>query len=217
MPHKSTLCHGADQVGAAQAAGAAVPAEDRRGSDRAATVFTIGKLATGSANRPCMVRDISAGGMRIQMTTPPPVGSHVMIEMRGLDPRTATVRWVHGRDAGLAFDTACDLTEIFDARVRRSGKIARQPRFPIEHRVEMVVDGTPFKAKVSDISVGGARLELESDTKLAPPCLVVLKLGLTFDVIAAEVCWTDGRACGLRFLKPISSIALALALEATGA
>lgn len=190
--------------------------DDRRGSDRAATVFTIGKLGTGSAHRPCMVRDISPGGMRIQMTTPPEIGTQVVIEMRGLDPRTATVRWVRGREAGLAFDTDCDVTEIFDARLRRSGKIARQPRFAIEHRVELVVDGTPVKAKVSDISVGGARLEFDHEVRLVPPALVTLKLGLTFDMIAAEVCWSEDRACGLRFLKPISSIALALALEATG-
>lgn len=190
--------------------------EDRRGSDRAATVFTIGKLDADGAERPCMVRDISQGGMRIQMTTPPAIGTQVVVEMRGLDPRTATVRWVNGRDAGLAFDDDCDLTEIFDARVRKEGRIARQPRFAIEHSVELVVDKVAARAKVADISIGGARLIVADTSRLKAGALVALKLGLTFDTIAAEVAWVDEGACGLRFLKPISSIALALALEATG-
>lgn len=198
----------------AQPATAPEPTVDRRGTSRAATVFTIGKIGFERSSRPCMVRDISSGGIRIQMATLPSVGAEVEIEMRGMAPRSATVRWVDGRDAGLAFNRPCDLDEIFEARLNRSGRRARPPRFDLRLPAELVVGVRRIAAEIVNISVGGARLV--TDATIAPGShgVIRLDLDLAFDRIAGEVCWTENGACGFHFARPISSLALALALEA---
>jgi hypothetical protein len=190
------------------------PVIDRRGTARAATVFTIGKIGFDQSSRPCMVRDISTGGMRIQMTNLPPVGAPVEIEMRGMAARRAIVRWVAGREAGLAFDHPCDLAGIFEARLSRSGQRARPPRFDLRHRIELLVGGRSIAAEIVNVSVGGARLIVSEAVKPGSHGVVQLDLDLAFDRIAGVVRWVEGETCGFHFSRPISSLSLALALEA---
>lgn len=209
----STMPHA---IIAPAAAAAVMPATgaDRREAERTATVFTIGRMVADGRDLPCMVRDISAGGMRVRLATPPPVGAAVMIEMRGLDVRPARVRWTAGRDAGVSFDTPCDLAAVFEARLRRTGQVARQPRFRVQLPVLLKVDDRSVSALVEDISVSGARFAPGAPLKVEESVLVALKLGHGADLIAATVRWVKEGACGVRFDRPMGSLALAMALEA---
>lgn len=187
---------------------------ERRSATRAATVFTIGKIGFRGSSRPCMVRDISPGGMRIQTWSLPAVGSRVEIEMRGLAPRAATVRWVAGREAGLAFVERCDIADVFEARINGSGRRARQPRFDLNHATCLTIGDQQIAAQIVNISVGGARLLIADPVARGAHGVLQLNLGLAFDRIAGEVCWVEEGVCGFHFTRPIGSLGLALALEA---
>lgn len=200
-------------IAAAQIAGSsAVPAERRRDA-RAATVFTIGKISFDGRSLPCMVRDLSEGGMRIQLPAPPPPGARVLIEMRGLDPRLARIRWAVGHEAGLSFDLRCCPADIFAARASRSGRIARQPRFPMRRAVPLLIDDMPIAATIENISVGGARLTLPEPLEDGRQAVLGLTLGDRHG-IAGTICWSREGSCGFRFVQPISSVTLAVMLDA---
>lgn len=186
---------------------------ERRTSGRATTVFTIGRIKIGQLSRPCMVRDVSRGGLRIQMTNPPPPGSRVEVEARGITSRLATVRWVGGCEAGLAFDFDRGISQIIDGEPSRAGPQPRHPRFNLIHSIDFSIGGRELSAQILNISLGGVKLS--TSLNLAPDdrANVRLNLDLAFDCLDGEVRWAQGGVCGFQFLHPISSLALALALE----
>lgn len=186
---------------------------ERRQDWRAATVFTIGKISFAGRNLPCMVRDLSEGGMRIQMPFPPPPGLRVLIEMRGLEPRLARICWTSGHEAGLMFDLRCSPADIFAARSSKAGRIARQPRFALRRDAVLMVDGMAMPARIENISVGGVRLALSTPLANGKPGVLDLILGDRHGV-AGEICWVSEDRCGFRFVQPVSSIALATMLDA---
>lgn len=213
MPSISGI--GPDALKIAIAALCPDPARDgreRRREDRPRTVFTIGKVSTRGRSLPCMVRNLSGGGMRIQMSAPPAVGEQIMVEMRGLEPRFARIVWVSGKDAGLQFDQRCDPADVFVARQTRSGKIARQPRFTLRRAVELLVDDQPVVAHMENISVGGARLIVPEPLRDGMRGVLNLTLG-SRQGVAGSICWSRDTHCGFRFVQPLSSLLLALALE----
>ncbi|MEC3951346.1 PilZ domain-containing protein [Sphingobium sp. HWE2-09] len=190
----------------------AVPMERRR-DERAATVFTIGKISFDGRSLPCMVRDLSAGGMRIQLPAPPPPSSRVLIEMRGLDPRLAHIRWVSGHEAGLSFDLRCCPADIFAARSSQAGRIARQPRFPFRRDLALTVGDSILSVRIDNISVGGVLLAAPGPLDLGLRGILGLALG-DRQGIAGDICWSRNASCGFRFVQPISSVALAVMLNA---
>lgn len=188
------------------------PAE-RRQDWRAATVFTIGKISFASRSLPCMVRDLSEGGMRIQMPFPPAPGTRILIEMRGLEPRLARICWTSGHEAGLMFDLRCDPADIFAARSNKAGRIARQPRFALCRQAILLIDDMPLPARIENISVGGVRLALSAPLEKGKPGVLDLILG-DRQSMAGAICWVREESCGFRFAQPVSSVALATMLDA---
>ncbi|MET0371298.1 MAG: PilZ domain-containing protein [Sphingobium sp.] len=186
--------------------------QERRHDALATTVFTIGKATIGGRALPCMVRDISDGGMRIRMQNPPHLGERVLIEMRGLEPRFARTRWVLADEAGLAFEQRCNLPKIFAIRSNRPSKASRQPRFDLRRMAMLLIDGQAQVVEVVDISVGGARLALGGQIARGSVCTLTLGGFLPQPDLLGEICWVDDRQCGLRFTVPLSSTALACAL-----
>ncbi len=186
---------------------------ERRRDWRAATVFTIGKISFAGRNLPCMVRDLSEGGMRIQMPFPPPPGLRVLIEMRGLEPRLARICWTSGHEAGLMFDLRCSPADIFAARSNKEGRIARQPRFALRRKAMLTVDQMSLFARIENISVGGVRLALSTPLESGKLGVLDLVLG-DRQGVAGEICWVREESCGFRFVQPVSSVALATMLDA---
>jgi hypothetical protein len=185
---------------------------DRRGTARARTVFTIGKVIVGDVEHPCMVRDLSAGGMQIQMPAPPPVGAHVVIEMRGMRPTPATVRWRSERGVGLQFDAPCDVAQIFHARTDRISRLTRSPRFTLARRGSLRMERATLSVIVADISVGGAKLLTREPIVVGDIGELVVGLALGGPA-GGEIRWIGDNVCGFRFARPLSSVALAHALQ----
>jgi hypothetical protein len=182
---------------------------ERRTSRRAATIFTIGKIAIAGRARPCIVRDISEGGMRVQLPNPPVVGTAVDVEMRGLEPRRAQIRWIRDDSVGLAFETPCTIEEIFGARTSRDGQVARQPRFDIEHAADLDFGGTKRPVTIIDLSIGGAKLAISARLPKGTHACLHLGLGIERDSLAGTICWMRDGTCGIRFARPLGHQALA--------
>lgn len=186
---------------------------ERRQDWRAATVFTIGKISFAGRSLPCMVRDLSEGGMRIQMPFPPAPDTRVLIEMRGLDPRLARICWTSGHEAGLMFDMRCSPADIFAARSNKAGRIARQPRFALRRDAVLLIDDMTVATRIENISVGGVGFALSAPLEKGKRGVLDLVLG-DRQGVAGEICWVREDRCGFRFVQPVSSVALATMLDA---
>lgn len=186
---------------------------ERRAGPRTPMVFTIGKLMAAGVEHPCMVRNLSDRGMQIQMPAPPPVGMTVMIEMRGMRPTAARVRWSADQAAGLQFDQPCDVPQVFEARTNRDCRLTRSPRFALAKPCLLHLDDISFPVLAADISVGGARLVSWAPITPGRPARIVLALASGDRSMEGTICWNKDNAHGFRFAQPLSSITLALALR----
>ncbi|HEX8555612.1 MAG TPA: PilZ domain-containing protein [Sphingomonas sp.] len=178
------------------------PAERREGGKRHQSVLLIGRVVGAGAAPTCLVHDISKAGMMARFAAPPAVGSELTIEIRGLPPVTGTVRWVRGHKAGLQFEEAQDLQQVFHLR-RPDGTIARAPRFPLSAPAQLRLNGRRLAGELLDVSAGGAKIALVDESSVAPGQTGAIHLTMIPDALFGTVCWVrEGRA-GFRFAAPL--------------
>ena len=193
--------------------GSATGQRERRVAPRTPMVFTIGKLVVMGVEYPCMVRNLSATGMQIQMPAPPPTGTAVTIEMSGMPSRDARVQWAGGRVAGLRFDAPCSVSEVFDARQGLHRGPVRSPRFRLERACTLHLGRDAVEARLVDISVGGAQLIAATPLNVGRAGIIALGLSGGAMSPGGKICWTKGDTHGFAFDQPLSSITLAHALQ----
>lgn len=180
------------------------PQGDRRAERRHATVLLVGHVRHRGTDAMCLVHDISAHGLMARFTQIPTVGEEVEISVRGLPPAKASVRWVRGYKAGLAFASRQDLTNVLG---RKEGKVSRAPRFAVSLVTELTVRGERTVVELVNLSPGGAKLIV--DRPLAPGTPVQLTLPVTPAPLPATVCWCGDDRVGLRFTFPMNMGTLA--------
>lgn len=177
---------------------------DRRSARRHATVLLVGQVRRRGEASVCLVHDISPDGIMARFTQQPVVGDVVDIAVRGLSPTSATVRWVKGYKAGLAFAERQDLSGVLG---RAAGKVSRAPRFDVALATELLVSGARQVVELADLSPGGAKLIV--DHPLAPGTPVQLMLPDSNAAVPATICWYRDQRTGLRFTYPLEMATLA--------
>jgi hypothetical protein len=185
------------------------PIEDRREGRRHATVLLVGRVRSGGVESACLVHDISANGLMARFTTPPQVDDVLLIEVRGLPEVRATVRWVNGYKAGVAFDATQDLTRVFCLR-DESGLVMRTPRFAMQAASNVRIGERRFAVDILDISPGGVKLAAQETVQVGQAGSILLPeiRALTFGV----VCWVRGERFGFRFSTPLPLTSLSRVL-----
>lgn len=184
---------------------------ERRATDRYRSVLTAGRIVIDGRDCFCLVRNVSAGGLMIEMATPPGAGDRVLIETAGLPPCGATVIWREGRLVGLEFETRQDVEIICRRGVADAGLIVRGPRFRSDRVAEFVADGRNSVVEVVNISIGGAKLR--GATGIAVNVLGRLIMGKPMPALAGSVRWTVGEEVGFRFAEPLGREAMAALLN----
>ncbi|KQU61827.1 hypothetical protein ASG67_01220 [Sphingomonas sp. Leaf339] len=175
-------------------------AADRRAGKRHQSVLLIGKVRRGPTTTVCLVHDISRNGLMGRFPTPPSVEEELVIEVRGLPPIVATVRWVMGRKAGLQFAEPQAVEHVFRLTLD-DGLVARPPRFPIDAPAIVRADGGRFEAQLFDISAGGAKLSTEAIVATGQTGQVTLVE--TGTAMFGRICWTRPGLFGFRFCSPL--------------
>jgi hypothetical protein len=148
--------------------------QDRRGDTRQISVLAIGKLIWGNRELFCIVSDVSAGGLRIEMPEAPPCGSYVVVEMLGLNPCAARVAWRDDRQAGLSFATPQCLELMCRRGLDQIGQTTRGPRFATDRGGELRIDGRRLAVSLVNISAGGARVRCTGEVRSNRPAQLVL-------------------------------------------
>ena len=180
--------------------------ERRAGGKRHQSVLLVGRARIGATDTACLVHDISRHGMMARFPHPPAVGDRLIVEVRGLAPAHAVIRWVRGHKAGMQFAEPQAVENVFQVK-RDDGLIARPPRFAVQAEAVLRLDGARFRATMLDISAGGAKLMADRATQ--PGQTGQMTLADCDTALFGKVCWTRGEQFGFRFVAPVPLLTLA--------
>lgn len=172
---------------------------ERREDKRHLTLFRVGALTIAGRRELCLIKNISAGGMRIRPYCPLSEGAAVIVELKTGMSVPGQVSWIEGESAGISFDRPVDVLEVLS--VADEGQRPRMPRIEV-HCPAILRDGaTIHHLPIRDVSQGGVKLE--GDPALAPNIDVVVSLpGLAPQ--AGVVRWIGGGHVGVTFNRLLS-------------
>ena len=75
-------------------------------------LLKLASLQWNGITMPVRVRNLSTGGAMVESGRSLPIGASVQLDLPGLDPLGAEVRWAEGRRVGLQFDEPFDLRQL---------------------------------------------------------------------------------------------------------
>jgi hypothetical protein len=169
---------------------------ERRADTRSRSVLALGKIVSGGREHICIVRDISAGGLKVEMVVPLDIGTYVIVEMLGLNPTPARIAWRVEGQVGLAFSVPQDFDRMCRRGADGDGSLARGPRFTIDRVAKLAANLRIQTVSVSNISAGGARLTGTIGLAANMPVHLTLQPG---QPLAGYVRWVEGDAAGISF------------------
>lgn len=183
------------------AAPAAPGSSERREGKRHTSVLLIGRADFGRREHACLVHNISERGLMARFLTPPAMGETISVQLRGLGPVDATVRWINGACAGVEFATPQSLQHVL-GKTAPGEQRARTPRFDLSRAAKLEVDGVAHEAVVIDVSVGGAKLIAEPRFRVGSHA----RLGIvdTHLLFAGTICWQQDEHVGFQFVKALT-------------
>lgn len=181
--------------------------DERRADTRQITVLQIGKLVTARQQMLCLVKNISAGGVKIYALRSLARDQRLRIEFRSGVIAEGVVMWTEGNIAGIRFNYAIDILGLLgaDNGATLDIKLPRHPRLEIKASAKVEWEAGTFPAEIFNISQTGVCLELAQPP--LPHQSVSLKIeGLPS--ILATVVWKKGTRIGLAFRQSLAYEAL---------
>ena len=180
--------------------------------ERTVTLLMLGRLKHRGSDTICRIRNVSAGGMRIDTGTPLEKGETVAIEGRSGVCVEGRVAWTNHLAAGVAFSKTIDHPELLAPPTGPTGTrlATRSPRFHATARARLDVGGRVAELRLANISLGGCRVECDANLPSEfEGCLVIP--GLPPIVCAGR--WVTGRGAGLIFPTKLAFAEFACWLE----
>lgn len=141
-------------------------ASDRRsrGQQRFVTTLLIGRVLLNDDDGICRVRNLSAGGARLELALPITVDTPISLELRAGPPIEASVRWIDERHCGIGFDRPIDCQALLHGAPANGRWRSRAPRASGNFTPATMVVDRPYPVRLVDISQRGARLRLDRST-----------------------------------------------------
>ena len=173
--------------------GAQVSVEELRSAPRFTLLIRSAKLICESGEFLCVIRDVSATGVRLRIFHPLPPVQHFTLELATGDGFVIERVWETADHAGFRFDASIDV-QGFIAEASPYPKRALRLRMDVPATV--TADAGSGPAMVRDLSREGARIET------AQPLAIRQKVKLQADGMPAVmgiVCWRSATAYGLVF------------------
>lgn len=173
----------------------ALPEPGRRDEDeRHVTLFRVGSITIGDRRELCLIKNISAGGMRIRAYCPIDEGTRVSVELKSGEPVTGTARWISGDNVGIAFDSPVDVIELLTLSM--AGPRPRMPRVEVDCFASARQGAEVYRVQARDISQGGVKLASSATWSMGGEVVVSLS-GL--DPLPGVVRWHEDGCYGITF------------------
>lgn len=185
---------------------------NRRAHPRHVLVRRSAILHMGGEPEPCVVVNISAGGLMARTFRPSVAGDRIRVELVRGETIEGSVLWAQDWSIGIAFDDLIDVEALLsrpwvtEHRQDRRRSLRTGISCPASLRI-----GKRFHyGRVTDISGGGARFRAAKAIRKAGAAQLTLP---DLPPLAATVAWTDEADCGLAFEEQIPEEALRRWLE----
>lgn len=190
----------------------AIGIKDRRADLRVMTVCRLVKIMTSRREGLARCRNISNGGVNLEMHMPANVHDRVTVGFSPSVEIDGQFVWIDGCDSGVAFDTPIDCISVL-RETALSNPGARAPRLRTALPASVAYDGGHCGSLVRDISLQG--MCVTHDGALYP--------GRNVRVMMADgrerramVCWTRDGLAGLQLLDRFRLEELSPLLAADG-
>jgi len=181
--------------------GAETPVEDRRRSVRHAVVNQVAKIRLASGREElCLLRDISAEGLKAEVYIPLERGVSIDIELRTAHTVSGKIVWVADQDIGVAFDAPIPAAAMLaHCSFEVNGGSARPPRLKVNLRGLLRIGADARMVSIGNISQAGVQIAAPEPLRVGAACSIALA-GLP--ARAASVCWWRGGDAGLMLTEP---------------
>jgi hypothetical protein len=172
---------------------------ERRTDDRVPAILQIAKMVSDAGSQLIRVRNISAGGMMAESSSPPAIGDLVSIELSS-QKIPANVVWIRDGVVGLKFDQSNDLGELLAGRKPRHGFRPRPPRLEVRCKASIQIGKVYHSVDVHDISLDGLKVEPIDDYCVGKDVMVVVE---SLRPVRGQVRWYADRRAGIVFKEPL--------------
>jgi hypothetical protein len=170
------------------------PVAEQRAAGRVALLLRAAKLVGTSGEYLCILRDVSAGGIKLRLFHPLPDDAPFALELGNGARYPVAPVWAAVNQAGFRF--VAGPVDIAPLLCEPSAFPRRPLRFAIDLEAIAMVGGHDLQARLLNLSQDGARFSCERRLALAQPVQLDAP-GLP--PISARVRWRDGCDHGVAF------------------
>lgn len=177
------------------------PMGDQRADGRHRTVLQVAKLETVHGDELCILRNVSAGGLRADVYRELAVGEPVRFELKTGRSVAGHVAWTDGTAIGVEFDSKVPiLAYLAHQAIEELGRRVRAPRVHIGERGYLRVADREFPVDIVDASQAGMRVRTDRVLFEGGACQIIADgLGER----GATVRWCRDGCVGLQFKQPL--------------
>lgn len=170
---------------------------ERRGAKRHMTILRVGTIHIDERRELCLIRNISAGGLKAHIYSCLTLGQRVAAELKTNQRIDGRVSWIEGSTAGITFDAPIDVEEILNNQVElENGWRPRLPRVEIDRLATVRAGSRLFGVNTRDISQGGVKIETDHPFEVDEEVVLALD---GFRPLHGTVRWYEDGLCGIGF------------------
>lgn len=172
------------------------PAERRR-ETRYLTILRVGALVVDGRRELCLIRNISAGGLKAHVYSELRVGQRLSIELKSNQLVDGRVSWVKDSNIGVAFDEVVEVEEVLATpKTLHNGWTPRLPRVEVDSLGTLRVGSHVYPVTTVDISQGGVKVEIDNQLEVGENVVLAFD---GFRPVSGVVRWCHEGACGISF------------------
>ncbi|HEX8215189.1 MAG TPA: PilZ domain-containing protein [Allosphingosinicella sp.] len=174
------------------------PAPCARGEEpRRMTTLRVGTITIDGRRELCLIRNVSAGGLRAHVYSPLRMGQAVSVELKTNQQTAGSVSWVDGATVGISFEDEIDIAELLASQAgSEDGMQPRMPRVEADCLGELRIGARIYPVNTCDVSQGGVRIEIDHPLRVGDN--VVLSLQKLRPVAGVVRWYQDGKG-GIAF------------------
>ena len=188
---------------------------NRRLHHRYAMVMRDGFIHVAGERVPCVVRNISSGGLMARVYAPVEHGGSVRVELANGHVYPGTILWERDWIVGIAFTDPVDVEAVLAEQwvTEAEGDRRRTRRFQVECPATLKVHLRFYFGKLCDVSPTGAKVRTRGVIKKVGDAMLALP---DLPPMPATIRWINGQDCGLEFREQIPAEALSGWLQDRG-
>jgi hypothetical protein len=185
----------------------AVAERERREQERRRTPFRLATLHIDGGKEPCVLENISAGGLQAWVYRKLGSGLNVLVELSDGEWIPAMIAWCRDWTVGVEFFSAIDVDAVLcSPPADIDAKDVRLPRLEVSCPARLQIGLRAYAVRLCDISEGGAKVKLRTPMKKLSSATLTLP---DLPPVLGYIRWVDGLTLGLGFDDPLPHEVLA--------